>query len=127
MTERRPLVAGAWRETGDIYEVRSPAGGAVVARVHRARAAEIEDAIVAAQQSFGKMRGLATWERSAILEKIAQGLRKRHDELTRILALEAGKPIKAGRAEVERAIFTFNVAAQEALRIDGTLFPIDWA
>ena len=29
------------------------------------------------------------------------------------MAQEAGKPIKAARTEVERAIFTFNVAAEE--------------
>ena len=127
MMERRPFIAGEWRETGDIHEVRSPAGGAVVARVHRARPGDIEDATVAAQRAFEKTRAMATWERSAILEKIAEGLRLQHDELTRILAREAGKPVKAGRAEVDRAIFTFRIAAQETLRIGSELFPMDWA
>ena len=129
MTEpnRRPFVAGAWRETGDIHDVKSPATGAIVARVHRATPGDVEDAIVAAQGAFEQMRALATWERSAILEKIAEGLRRRHDELARILAQEAGKPLKAGRTEVDRAIFTFRLAAQETLRIGSELFPMDWA
>ncbi len=42
------------------------------------------------------------------------------------MAQEAGKPIKAARTEVERAIFTFNVAAEESTRIYGEYLPLDW-
>ena len=42
------------------------------------------------------------------------------------MAQEAGKPIKASRTEVERAIFTFNVAAEESTRIYGEYIPLDW-
>src|SRR5207253_2686351 len=47
-------------------------------------------------------------------------------EFSRTLAQEAGKPIKAARTEVERAIFTFNVAAEESTRIHGEYLPLDW-
>ena len=36
---------------------------------------------------------------------------------------EAGKPIKAARSEFDRAIFTFNVAAEESTRIYGEYLP----
>ena len=39
---------------------------------------------------------------------------------------KSGKPIKAARTEVERAIFTFNVAAEESTRIYGEYLPLDW-
>ena len=42
------------------------------------------------------------------------------------MAQEAGKPIKAARTEVERAIFTFTVAAEESTRIYGEYLPLDW-
>lgn len=45
---------------------------------------------------------------------------------SRTLAQEAGKPIKAARIEVDRAIFTFNVAAEESTRIYGEFLPLDW-
>jgi len=125
--ERKIFLAGEWRATGDVYEVRSPADHAVVARAHRARPADIEDALVAARKAFALTRSMPTYERTAILHKIADGLRLRRDELVRILALEAGKPVKAGRAEVDRAIFTFDLAAEESRRIGAELFPMDWA
>jgi acyl-CoA reductase-like NAD-dependent aldehyde dehydrogenase len=42
------------------------------------------------------------------------------------MAQEAGKPIKASRTEVDRAIFTFTVAAEESTRIYGEYLPLDW-
>jgi glyceraldehyde-3-phosphate dehydrogenase (NADP+) len=42
------------------------------------------------------------------------------------MAQEAGKPIRAARTEVERAIFTFTVAAEESTRIYGEYLPLDW-
>ncbi len=56
---------------------------------------------------------------------MAQGLACRKEEIASTLALEAGKPIKTARAEVERAIFTFQVAAEESIRILGEWLPLD--
>jgi acyl-CoA reductase-like NAD-dependent aldehyde dehydrogenase len=41
------------------------------------------------------------------------------------MALEAGKPLKAARPEVDRAVLTFSVAAEEATRIYGEYLPLD--
>src|SRR5258708_12595880 len=43
-----------------------------------------------------------------------------------MVALEAGKPIKTARVEVDRAVFTFSVAAEEAARVGGEYLPLDW-
>jgi glyceraldehyde-3-phosphate dehydrogenase (NADP+) len=42
------------------------------------------------------------------------------------MAQEAGKPVKAARTEVDRAIFTFTVAAEESTRIHGEYLSLDW-
>jgi acyl-CoA reductase-like NAD-dependent aldehyde dehydrogenase len=57
---------------------------------------------------------------------VAQNITERKEEFTRTLSQEAGKPIKAARTEVERAIFTFTVAAEESTRIYGEYLPLDW-
>jgi glyceraldehyde-3-phosphate dehydrogenase (NADP+) len=44
-----------------------------------------------------------------------------------VIALEAGKPVKTARVEVERASFTFRIAAEETKRIGGEIVPLDWA
>ncbi|HKY31703.1 MAG TPA: aldehyde dehydrogenase family protein [Candidatus Polarisedimenticolia bacterium] len=127
MIERRAFIGGEWRATGDVREVRSPATGEVVARVHQAGPEQVELAIRAAVEAEGAAGRLPTWKRSDILRGIAAGIERRRDELTRLLALEAGKPVKAGRAEVDRAVFTFGVAAEEARRLGGEFISMDWA
>jgi len=127
MIERALFLAGERVATGDVHEVRSPYTREPVSRCHRARPADIQKALGAAMQAAPAMRDLPAWRRSAILAGTAEALERRRDEMGRILALEAGKPLKAGRAEVDRAVFTFRVAGEEARRIGGELTRLDWA
>ncbi len=120
------LVNGKWLKTGTAIEVRSPYDSALVATVHRAGPDEIEEAIQAAHDGFKAIRKIPNWERSEILEKISEGIKARKDEFVQAMALEAGKPQGAARAEVDRATFTFKVAAEEAKRIYGEIVPLDW-
>ncbi len=121
-----PLVGGQERETGDVYLVRSPYDGAPVAAVHRAGAAEIEAAIAAAAAAFETTRKLPSWQREQVLERVADLLAERKEELARTISLEGGKPIKHARLEADRASFAFRVAAEEAKRIYGEIVPLDW-
>ena len=124
--EYAALIAGKQVQTGDAIEVRSPYNDALVAVVHRAGPQEIEAAIAAASRAFETTRHLPSWKREEILIAISQGIAARHEELARTIALEAGKPIRTARAEVDRAVFTFKVAAEESKRIYGEIVPLDW-
>ena len=117
---------GKWVEDGDIVEVRAPYDGSVIARVVRGRREHADAAIAAAVKAFGTTRRLPAFERQRVLRQISAGIAERKEEFSRTLALEAGKPIKAARQEVERAIFTFNVGAEESTRIYGEFLPLDW-
>jgi acyl-CoA reductase-like NAD-dependent aldehyde dehydrogenase len=59
------------------------------------------------------------------LRSISGKVAERREQFARTMALEAGKPVKTARAEVDRAIFTFSVAAEEAGRIGGEYLPLD--
>jgi acyl-CoA reductase-like NAD-dependent aldehyde dehydrogenase len=52
-------------------------------------------------------------------------LRERADDLAKTIAAEAGKALKYARAEVDRAISTFTIAAEEAKRLHGETIPLD--
>ena len=120
------LVDGKWIEEGDSVEVRAPYDGSVIAHVFQARREHAEAAIAAAVKAFGTTRRLPAFERQRVLRRVAENISGRKQEFARTLAQEAGKPIKAARTEVERAIFTFNVAAEESTRIYGEYLPLDW-
>lgn len=120
------LVDGHWIEDGDLVEVRAPYDGAVIARVFQGSRQHAEAAIAAAVKAFGTTRRLPAFERQRVLRRVAEGISERKEEFARTIAQEAGKPIKAARSEVERAIFTFNIAAEESTRIYGEYLPLDW-
>jgi acyl-CoA reductase-like NAD-dependent aldehyde dehydrogenase len=117
---------GKWIEEGDIVEIKAPYDGNVIANVFQGRREHAEAAIKAAVKAFGTTRRLPAFERQRVLRRVAQTISERKQEFARTLAQEAGKPIKAARTEVERAVFTFTVAAEESTRIYGEYLPLDW-
>ncbi len=123
VTERRLLIDGEWVETGAWREVRSPYSGEVVGRVPTAGAAEARRAVDAAA---GAMREpLPAHKRAEILVRVAGLLGRRHDEVARLISDEAGKPLKAARVEVSRAMSTYTMAAVEARTLAGEVVPMD--
>jgi len=117
---------GKWLTEGERFEVLAPYDRAVVGGSYRATAVHAEAAVRAAQRAFQITRKMAGYERQAILRAISEGIGKRREEFAHLIALEAGKPIRTARAEVDRAVFTFAVAAEEATRIGGEWLPLDW-
>ena len=120
------FVDGKWIERGELAEIRSPYDDAVIAQVFQGTRADAELAIASAVKAFGTTRRLPAFERQRVLRRVAQSISQQKDEFSRTLAQEAGKPIKAARTEVDRAVFTFNVAAEESTRIYGEYLPLDW-
>src|SRR5690242_19782301 len=120
------FVDGKWIEEGDPVEIRSPYDGSVIGSAFQGRREHAEAAIAAAVRAFGTTRRLPAFERQRVLRRVSENISERKQEFARTMAQEAGKPIKAARTEVERAIFTFNVAAEESTRIYGEYLPLDW-
>jgi acyl-CoA reductase-like NAD-dependent aldehyde dehydrogenase len=123
VTERRLLVGGEWIETGEWLEVRSPYSAEVVGRVAKAGAAEARRAVDAAEAAMREP--LPAHKRAEILVRVAGALGRRHEEAARTISDEAGKPLKAARVEVSRAMSTYTMAAVEARKLAGEMVPMD--
>ena len=117
---------GKFVEAGDPVEIRSPYDQSPVGAVFQARREHAEAAIAAAVKAFGTTRRLPAFERQRVLRQVAATITVRKEEFARTMAQESGKPLKVARSEVERGIFTFNVAAEESTRIYGEYLPLDW-
>jgi len=118
-------VAGEMVESGEVDEVINPYNGDVVGRVPLATADQREAAVAAVVESFQETRTLSRARRAEICQAIADGIGRRRRELAETMALECGKPIKAAQVEVDRAVATFVMAAEEAKRVGGKIVPID--
>jgi acyl-CoA reductase-like NAD-dependent aldehyde dehydrogenase len=122
-TERKLFLDGEWIETGEWLEVRSPYSGEVVARVAKAGAAEARHAVDAAERAM--LEPLPAHKRAEILVRVAGYLGRRHEEIARTISAEAGKPLKAARVEVARAMSTYTMSAVEARTLAGEMVPMD--
>jgi len=106
-------------------EVADKFTGHVATRVAQADAAVIDRAIAAAVRAEEPMRRLAPYERKAVLSHCVARFIERADELAWVLCVEAGKPIRDSRGEVERLIDTFRIAAEESVRIGGEVMNLE--
>ena len=105
--------------------IRAPHDGSEVGVVALAGPEEVRAALDANVAAAKAAREMPSYARAAALRKVADGLEAARAELTRTLALEAGKPITQARLELDRTIFVFRDAAEEATRIDGQVLPAD--
>ncbi|MCA1561848.1 MAG: aldehyde dehydrogenase family protein [Acidobacteria bacterium] len=128
MSGRFPFwIAGKAGQAGAPFEVRTPFDGAVVGQTWLAGDAEFDAAADAAVAAAASLRAMATYERADVLTRVSAELTARKDEIARVLAGEAGKPIKDATVEAERAAMTFQVAAEEARHLRGEVIPLDLA
>jgi acyl-CoA reductase-like NAD-dependent aldehyde dehydrogenase len=125
MNEYRLLINGEWKESDRVREIRSPFDQSPAGKVHWAEKTHVEEALAAAARAFAETRTLSSYERSQALEKISRGITNRREELARSIAIQAGKPIRDARVEVDRGASTFEIASDEAKRIVGELLPLD--
>jgi len=119
-------LAGRWATSPDVLLVDDPANpGTPAGATYTATAEQYEQAVQGAIAGFERMRRLTSMERSRALHHVEQGLRARREEIGRIITSESGKPIRDALAEVDRAILTFKLGAEEAERIVGETIPLD--
>lgn len=81
---------------------RNPATGEAIREYPEMDEAELDAALRAAEAAFRRWRTKAFPERSQVLLAVRELLLKRREELAKLMALEMGKPIVQGRAEVEK-------------------------
>ncbi|BDA51294.1 probable lactaldehyde dehydrogenase at C-terminar half [Coccomyxa sp. Obi] len=86
---------------------------------------DIDRAIAAAEAAAPKMAAMASYQRKEVLEFCVANFKEKFEDLAMSLCIEAGKPIKDSRGEVQRLIDTFQIAAEEATRMYGEYAPMD--
>jgi glyceraldehyde-3-phosphate dehydrogenase (NADP+) len=126
LVPHRIFLAGRWVDSPDLMTIANPARpGEPAGFTYQATSEQYEEAVAAAVIAFEVTRRLPAYERAATLRNISSGIRARREELGRLIALEAGKPIRDALVEVDRATLTFRLGAEEAERLGGEVIPLD--
>lgn len=127
MPEHPFFLAGDWKRSGNPLPVTNPYDDSLVGTTWLAGDEELEAASAAALNAAPVMAALPAYERAGILRRAAGEIAARREAIGRTIAGEAGKALRDALGEVDRCASTFEAAADEARRIEGTVIPMDLA
>lgn len=99
-----------------MIEVKNPFNKELISKVSLHNEKEIEEKIQNAVATQIQLSATTPFERSESLKQIAQGLENRKSDFIQTIIAESAKPLIYAKGEVERAIQSFTIAAEEALR-----------
>ncbi len=119
------FIGGEWRNGPLNHAVAYAYDGRVVANVEEASPETVDDAVRSAVEAQRQWRHAPAYRRSALLAGVGRALEQRADALVTALVLNSCKTIKDARSEIERAVATLQVTAEEAKRIGGEVIPMD--
>ena len=115
------FINGKWQKSSgdETYEVINPATEEVIGKASKANKKDIDDALLSAEKGLKVWKNTPPWERSKVIRKISDLIRKRIDPLSKWLTLEVGKPLKESVGEVSGSADIFEWSSEEAKRIYG--------
>ncbi|MCJ0765768.1 phosphonoacetaldehyde dehydrogenase [Variovorax terrae] len=113
---------GAGRSGDRAIAVFNPHTGQPIGSVPKASLDEVREAFAAAQAC---QPGLTRYERAAILNRAAEIIRTRRDEVARLITAEAGLCLKDSVYEAGRVSDVLLFGANEVLKDDGQIFSCD--
>jgi len=107
-----------------MIQVLEPATAEVMAEIPRAGVEETDAAVARAKEAFPAWRAVAPGDRSALLHKLANALEEKLEELAKLEARNAGKPISDARGEMGMVVETFRYYAGAPERNTGRTIPV---
>lgn len=122
----RMWIGGDWVDAeGDAtFEATSPSTGEVIGTVPEGTRADAQRAIDAANRAAPAWGAASAFDRAAAMKRVAGAIDARREELAHTLALDQGKPKRAeAYDEVEELIAYFDMAAADAIHMEGVLPP----
>ena len=123
MTALPLYLNGQWVHTQTKIGVVNPALGEIISEVCTVDRAAVAKAITHAHRAFEQWREIPGKDRGEYLEKIAEELQRRGDDIARTITRENGKPLAQSRGELAMSVDHLRWFAQEARRIYGRTIP----
>jgi len=115
------FIDGKWQasSSGETYDVINPATEDVIGKASKATPNDVEKALRSAEKGFEIWKKTSPWERSSLIRKISDLIRKKNKDLAKWLTIEVGKPYAEGIGEVNSAADIFEWNSEETKRIYG--------
>jgi len=125
MQRLQMLINGQWVDSisKNLATIRNPANQEPVAEIPIGTRDDARLALEAAYRAFPQWAKTTAQQRGIILHEGARLVRKRLDEIARLLTLEQGKPLKDAKKEILFAAEVLDYYAEEGKRIFGEVVP----
>ncbi|WP_231578048.1 aldehyde dehydrogenase family protein [Thermorudis peleae] len=113
--------------SGETFEIYNPATNEVIGRVAKATREDVDRAVRAARRAFdeGPWGRMTPNERAKRLRRVAEIIRERQEELSRIETINSGKIIVESRADVANSANCFEYYANLTGQIWGETIPMN--
>src|SRR5258706_393674 len=124
--EFKNFIAGDWvvPSTGEYFENRNPADwNDVIGRFPRSGADDLKRAVASAKRGFAQWSKTPAPIRGQVLQRVAQLLVERKDDIARAMTREMGKVVAETGGDVQEGIDTAFYAATEGRRLFGRVVP----
>jgi acyl-CoA reductase-like NAD-dependent aldehyde dehydrogenase len=105
--------------------VYNPYNQELIGAVQLTSEEQVEVIIGQGVAAFSEMKQLTGCERARILGEIVTGIQLRYEEFVTCIIRESAKPYIYAKGEVDRALATFRIAQEEALRWPHEIMPLD--
>ena len=117
------FINGNWQSSSsnETYNVINPATEELIGKASKANSKDVQLALNSAAKGLEVWKNTSPWDRSKILRKISEIIRKKSDILSKWLTLEVGKPISESPGEVSGAADIFEWNSEETKRIFGEI------
>ncbi|AYO54732.1 NAD-dependent succinate-semialdehyde dehydrogenase [Acinetobacter wuhouensis] len=124
-TNTKLYIDGDWKlsKTDQAISVLNPANESIIGEVSKASLIDLQASVESAENGFKVWKSTPALERAKILNKAADLLRERVEDIARTMTLEQGKPLKQSKIEVLSAADIINWFAAEAVRSYGQVIP----
>jgi alpha-ketoglutaric semialdehyde dehydrogenase len=119
----KSLIGGQARATGQSSDILNPDTGQTIATLHHGNAALVNEAVAAAKAAQGAWAAMPAVQRGAILHAACNLIEARAEELSSLVALEAGKALKDAKGETGGAVLCGRFFAGEGQRLFGRTMP----
>jgi glyceraldehyde-3-phosphate dehydrogenase (NADP+) len=126
MYDLKIYASGKFIDSTHPFEVRNPYNNDLIGKTYQGNYDQLNEAIEKALQASDQLKKLPSFKRYNILLQIAHEMQQNREELTRIICLESAKPWRYALGEVNRAIQTFTIAAEESKRLPHEYIDLDW-
>jgi acyl-CoA reductase-like NAD-dependent aldehyde dehydrogenase len=116
-------IDGEWvgAESGDTFEVKSPATGEVLGVLPNAGPADVKKAVDAAKEAKEIVASIPIPERAKLIYKLWEVIAQNKDQFARECTLEQGKPIRESYDEINDVEPNILQQAEDMKRLEGSI------